>query len=476
MNVAAVTLAGALFIPAIASLVASPVASPPRRPVAFVEVRLANGLRAVIAEDHTAPVFSIAVVYEVGSRHERPSRTGLAHLFEHLMFKGSARVGPGEHFTLVFQNGGTMNATTDKDRTLYHETLPSHQLDLALFLEADRMGTLAITQEHFDNQRSAVKEERRVRFDNQPYGRTEETLERLAYDGTAYAHPVIGSMDDLDAASLADAAAFFDAHYGPNNAVIAIVGDVDAASCAAKVQRYFAPLPSRPSPPPVEIALTPRAAERRHRLVDPLAPLESLNLAFTTSRAMTPDEPALRVLSTILGGGRSSRLYSRLVRREGLATAVTAAIVSRRGPGLLRVTATVASGRPAPAVEAAIDAEIARLATEPVMAWELQKARASARMATVSDLQSSASRAILLAQYALFHDDPRLIDTRDERIDAITAEDVLRVARTYLVPARRSVVITSKAPAPRDSSEGDRSEGDRSGADRSDGDRSEGRR
>ena len=452
MSVATIARGGALSIAMIASLVASslvassPVTSPPPRPVAFTQLRLTNGLRAIIAEDHTAPVFSIAVIYNVGSRDERPSRTGLAHLFEHLMFKGSARVGPGEHFTLVFQNGGTMNATTDKDRTLYHETLPAHQLDLALFLEADRMESLAITQAHFDNQRSAVKEERRVRFDNQPYGRTEETLERLAYDGSAYAHSVIGSMDDLDAASLADAASFFNAYYGPNNAVIAIVGDVDAASCAAKVQRYFAPLPSRPSPPPVEIAMTPRTAERRDQLVDRLAPLDRLDLAFTTSPAMTPDEPALRVLSTILGGGRSSRLYARLVRLESLATSVTTAIVSRRGPGLLRVTATVTSGQSTPAVEAAIDEELARLTTEPVMPWELQKARASARMGIVSDLQSSASRAILLAQYALFHDDPGAIDARAERIDGVTADDVLRVARTYLVPARRSVVITSKAP------------------------------
>lgn len=465
MSVTVLSRAGALLAASIASIasiatIASLVASSPPRPVTFTEERLPNGLRVVIAEDHTAPVFSIAVIYNVGSRDERPSRTGLAHLFEHLMFKGSARVGPGEHFTLVFQNGGTMNATTDKDRTLYHETLPAQQLDLALFLEADRMGSLAVTPEAFDNQRSAVKEERRVRFDNQPYGRTEETLERLAYDGTAYAHPVIGSMDDLDAASVADAAAFFQGYYGPNNAVLAIAGDVDAASCAAKVRRYFAPLPSRPSPPSVEIAMPPRTAERRHWLVDPLAPLDRLDLAFTIPPAMTSDEPALRVLSTILGGGRSSRLYARLVR-EALATAATATIVSRRGPGLLRVTATVASGRSPSAVEGAIDAEIAHLTTEPVLPWELQKARTSARMGIVSDLQSSASRATLLAQYALFHDDPGLINARAERIEAVTADDVLRVARAYLVPARRSVVITSKSPAPRERSGGDPSRGDR---------------
>jgi predicted Zn-dependent peptidase len=414
--------------------------------VPFTDLRLKNGLRVVIAEDHVAPVVAIAVIYNVGSRDERQSRTGFAHLFEHLMFKGSENVGPGEHFTLIFQNGGTMNGTTDKDRTLYHETLPAHQLDLGLFLEADRMRSLAITQESLDNQRSAVKEERRVRFDNQPYGRIEETLDRLAYDSFAYAHPVIGSMPDLDAATVQDVTSFFRTYYAPNNAVMGIVGDVDAAECAAKVRRYFESIPAQPAPPPVEVIEPRQDAERRQALADPLASLARVDVAFKTTPAMTADSEALRVLATILGGGRSSRLYTRLVRQGALATTATASVVDRRGPGLFRITATVAPGRSAADVAAAIYEEIDRFAMEPAEAWELEKARAAARMAIVSSLQSASARAILLAQYALFYGDPRLVEGRAARIDAVTASDVDRVARTYLTRTNRSVVIAAKAP------------------------------
>jgi zinc protease len=440
---AAAVLAGLFAMTPLSALApAAPAAS-----IAFRDLWLPNGLRVVIAPDRGAPVFSIAVTYNVGSRDERQARTGFAHLFEHLMFKGSENVGPGEHFTLIFQNGGTMNGTTDKDRTLYYETLPSHQLDLALFLEADRMRSLAITRENLDNQRSAVKEERRVRFDNQAYGRVEETLEALAYDNFAYAHSVIGSMADLDAASVDDVAAFFRTYYAPNNAVLAIAGDVDADACAAKVRRYFATVPSQPAAPVVDAADPPQTAERRRMLSDPLATLDRVDMAFKAPVRQTPDDDALGVLATILGAGRSSRLYARAVREDGRATAVTAALAQRRGPGLLRITATVAPGRSAAEVEETIHAEIDRLKTEAVAPWELKKARATARMAAVSGLQSSATRAILLGQYALFHGDPGLVNARLERIDAVTAADLARVVRTYLVPTNRSVVITTKAPA-----------------------------
>ena len=217
--------------------------------VTFTDTKLKNGLRVLIAEDHVAPVFSIAVTYNAGSRDERKGRTGFAHLFEHMMFKGSERVGPGEHFMLVFNNGGSMNGTTNKDRTLYFETMPANQLDLALFLEADRMRSLEITRANLDNQRHAVQEERRLGVDNQPYGKTFEAIDELAYDNFAYEHSVIGSMDDLSAASVEDVASFFKTYYAPNNAVIAIVGDVKAADCLAKVRKYFESIPSQPAPP-----------------------------------------------------------------------------------------------------------------------------------------------------------------------------------------------------------------------------------
>ena len=193
----------------------------------------------ILSEDHTAPVYSIVVHYNVGSRDERPGRTGFAHLFEHMMFKGSENVGPGEHFMLIFNNGGTMNGTTNKDRTLYFETLPANQLDLGIFLEADRMRSLEITKANLDNQRNAVQEERRQGLDNQPYGRSFELIDELAYDNPAYEHSVIGSMADLNAASVEDVASFFKTYYAPNNAVLAIVGDIDPKQTLEKVRKAF---------------------------------------------------------------------------------------------------------------------------------------------------------------------------------------------------------------------------------------------
>src|SRR5436190_19208120 len=212
-------LAAALALGASLSAIAPPT-------IKFTDAKLQNGLRLIVAEDHVAPVFSVAVVYNVGSRNESRGRTGFAHLFEHMMFKGSENVGPGEHFYTVFANGGTMNGTTKKERTLYYETMPANQLEAALFLDADRMRSLAIVKDNLDNQRNAVQEERRQGLDNQPYGRTNEAIDDLAFDNAAYKHSVIGSMDDLNAASTQDVASFFQTYYAPNNAILAVTGDV----------------------------------------------------------------------------------------------------------------------------------------------------------------------------------------------------------------------------------------------------------
>src|SRR5690242_8655909 len=220
--------------------------------VDFKETTLKNGLRVITVEDPSAPVIAVSVTYNVGSRNEREGRTGFAHLFEHMMFKGSENVGSGEHFLLVFNNGGTMNGTTNEDRTNYFEALPANQLDLALFLESDRMRSLAITKENLDNQRNAVQEERRLGVDNQPYGHTFEAIDELAYENFAYEHSVIGSMADLNAASVEDVAAFFKTYYAPNNAVIAIVGDFDSKTAVSKVEKYFGGIPAQPAPPQVD--------------------------------------------------------------------------------------------------------------------------------------------------------------------------------------------------------------------------------
>jgi predicted Zn-dependent peptidase len=415
--------------------------------VTFTDTKLENGLRVIIAEDHVAPVFSIAVTYNAGSRDERKGRTGFAHLFEHMMFKGSERVGPGEHFMLVFNNGGSMNGTTNKDRTLYFETMPANQLDLALFLEADRMRSLEITRANLDNQRHAVQEERRLGVDNQPYGKTFEAIDELAYDNFAYEHSVIGSMDDLNAASVEDVAAFFKTYYAPNNAVVAIVGDVKAAECLAKVRKYFESIPSQPAPRPVDTKEPAQTSERRLTLDDALARLPRLDVVYKIPPAMTPDEDAVSVLGTVLGSGRSSRLYEQVVRQKQLASNVSAFAGVNRGPGLFRVTAMAAPGKSVAEIESAVDAEIEKVKNGPIADWEMEKARTSARSNFVSSVQSTLSRAVLLAQYALFYNDPGLINKRAEKIAAVTAADVQRVARRYLTRENRTVVITSPKTA-----------------------------
>lgn len=437
----------ALAVTAAAALAAGAAAAASGQRLTFTDTTLDNGLRVIIHEDRTAPVYSIAVTYNAGSRDERVGRTGFAHLFEHMMFKGSENVGPGEHFLLVFNNGGSMNGTTDQDRTLYFETLPSNQLDLGLFLEADRMRSLEITQANLDNQRNAVQEERRLGVDNQPYGKTFEAFNELAYDGFAYKHSVIGSMADLSAASVEDVASFFRTYYAPNNAVLAISGDVDAAEALAKVRKYFAGIPRQPDPAPVDLSGTPQTAERRVVLDDAMARLSRLDVGYKIPALGSKDDEALSVLGTVLSSGRSSRFYESLVRQKELAPNVAAFASQQRGAGLFRVFAMLAPGKSMPDLEAAIWDEIERVKQGPIADWEIEKARNLARRGLVGTLQSSLGRAITLSQDALFFNDPGRINTRPDRIAAVTAADVQRVARTYLVPEMRTVVITNPRPA-----------------------------
>jgi zinc protease len=426
------------------------VAATPVRPIQFSDTRLANGLRVLVSEDHAAPVFSIVVNYNVGSRDERKGRTGFAHLFEHMMFKGSENVGQNEHPYLMFMNGGTMNGTTSKDRTMYYETLPANQLDLALFLEADRMRSLTITPDNLENQRNAVQEERRLGVDNQPYGKTFEAIDELAYENFAYEHSVIGSMADLSAAGVDDVAAFFKMYYAPNNAVVAIVGDVDTKTVLAKMEKYFGAIPKQPAPPQVDMTEPPQTAERRLTLEDALARLPRLNLAYKIPPSSSPDTDALAVLGTILSGGRSSRFYESIVRQKQLSTNVFAGSDGSRGPGLFTISATALPGKALTELQAAIDQETERIKTAPIEDWEMEKARTGARRSFVSGLGSSLNRAVQLSEGALFFDDPGRINTRADRIAKVTAADVQRVAKEYLKTTNRSVVMTMpKAAAPK---------------------------
>ena len=417
--------------------------------ITFTDTKLKNGLRVIIAEDHHAPVLSVALSYNVGSRDERPGRTGFAHLFEHMMFKGSQNVGPGEHFTLIFNNGGSMNGTTNEDRTLYYDTLPANQLDLALFLEADRMRSLEITQANLDNQRQAVQEERRMRVDNQPYGKTGERFGELAYANVAYRHSVIGSMADLSAATVDDVATFFKTYYAPNNVVMGIAGDVNAGQALAKVRQYFESIPSQPAAPPMDMTEPTQTAEKRETIQDGLARLTRLDIGYHVPPSSHADDEALNVLGTILTGGRSSRMYESLVRQKQLTTGVGAGSNGRRGPQLFMLSATAMPGKPVADLEAALYAEIERIKTEPIQAWELDKARNSAKRGVVSGLSSSLNVAVTLAENALAYNDPGLINTQIDRINTVTAADVQRVAKQYLIPTNRTVVITTpKSAAP----------------------------
>ena len=439
-----------------ALVVVAAAATPPRtashpsaasRDITFSDTRLKNGLRVIIAEDHHAPVYSIAVSYNVGSRNERRGRTGFAHLFEHMMFKGSENVGPGEHFMLIFNNGGNMNGTTNKDRTLYFESLPTNQLDLGLYLEADRMRSLVINKENLDNQRNAVQEERRLAVDNNPYGHTYEAIDSLAYDNFSYQHSVIGSMADLSAASVEDVQAFFRTYYAPNNAVIAITGDVNTADCLAKVKKYFESIPRQPDPEPVDMAEKPRTAERRLMMDDPLARLTRVDIAYNVPPSSDADDAALQVLATVLGSGRSSRFYEAVVHQGQLASGAFANKQETRGPGLFQVSSTLNPGKTTAELEKVIYAEIEKVKAAPPADWEVEKARASAKRSAVAALQSSLQRAAVMSQDALFYNEPGRINTAVSRFAAVTPADVQRVARKYLNPENRSVIITTPKAA-----------------------------
>ncbi|SRR6266545_229859 len=410
--------------------------------VDYKETVLKNGLRVITVEDQSAPVVAISVNYNVGSSNERRGRTGFAHLFEHMMFKGSENVGSGEHFILVFNNGGTVNGTTNEDRTVYFDALPSNQLDLALFLEADRMRSLAITRENLDNQRNAVQEERRLGVDNQPYGKTGEIQQELLYDNFAYKHSVIGSMEDLNAASVEDVAQFFKLYYAPNNAVLALVGNFNTKDALARIARNFESIPRQPNPPPVDMTEPEQTSERRASVEDVLARAPRVDLAFKAVPGNTPDFYALQVLSAVLQSGQSSRLYQKLVKDKELVTNVGGFVDEKRGPGALYTFANLRAGGKPDEVEAAIYEEIERLKKEPIANWELQKAKNSTRRGVINGLQSSLSRAITLSQYAVYYNDPSLINTRLEKIAAVTKEDVQRVANKYLRETNRTVVNT----------------------------------
>jgi zinc protease len=414
--------------------------------VKYTEHRLKNGLRIILSEDHSAPTYSISVTYNAGSRDERDGRTGFAHLFEHMMFQGSENVGKGEHFIIIENNGGGMNGSTTSDRTEYHETLPANQLDLGLFLEADRMKSLAITQANLDNQRETVKEERRQRRDNQAYGQVFDTLFETAYDNFAYKHSTIGSMDDLNAATVKDVSDFFKTYYAPNNAVLTIVGDFKTADALQKIEKYFGSIPTQPAPKPVDMSEPKPTGERRKTLEDPLAQVARLDIAFKIPPGNTPDWYALYVLGEILSTGQSSRLYQSLVREKQVVVQTNAGTFERRGPSLFLVDLFITPGKDPKEVEKLVNEELERVKNEPVTDAELQKVRMEVKRGKVEQLEGTLYRAQALGENAVFYNDPNVINTGNDKLMSVTKEQIQKAARTYLVEANRTVLTTVPKP------------------------------
>ena len=423
-------------------------AEPKPLQIPIQQFKLDNGLRIVMSEDHSAPTYAISVTYNVGSHNERPGRTGFAHLFEHMMFQGSQNVGKGEHMILVENNGGSMNGTTTEDRTNYFEAFAANQLDLGLFLEADRMRSLVISQANLDNQRNAVQEERRLSLDNQPYGKTGEVVQELVYDNFANKHDVIGSMEDLNAANVKDVQDFFRIYYAPNNAVLTLVGDFQPQEALAKIKKYFADIPSQPAPPVPDLSEPKQKAERRQTIEDPFAQTPRLDIVFKVPPGNTNDWYALDVLRNALGTGQASRLYQSLVKDKELAVNIFTDVQEHRGPSTFDIAILARPGKDLKEVEKAVYAEIERLKAEPIADWELEKVRMSTRRQTAQRLESTLFRAYLIGEMAVFFNDPNLINTRFSKIQSVTKEDIQRVAKTYLTEDNRTVVTTLPKPKP----------------------------
>ncbi|HEY7556552.1 MAG TPA: pitrilysin family protein [Candidatus Binatia bacterium] len=412
----------------------------------FKEYKLKNGLKVILAEDHSAPTYSICVTYNVGSRDERPGRTGFAHLFEHILFQGSENVGKGEHLILVQNNGGRANGTTSADRTNYYETLPANQLELGIFLEADRMRAPNITQANFDNQRLTVQEERRQSYDNRPYGKTYEAVIETAYDAFAYKHSTIGSMDDLNAATLNDATEFFRTYYAPNNAVLSLVGDFNIEVALKLIKKYFENIPAQAPPPKPDVAEPEQIAERRKTIEDNFAPTARIDIVHKIPPGDSADWYALSVLGQVLSQGASSRLHQKLVKEKEIAQSVSAGADERRGPSLFWVSVGVRPGSDLAVLERLVYDEIERLQHEPIADWELDKIRMQVRREQAQQLYSTRRRANSLGQYAVFYDNPNLINTVWQKYRSVGKADLQRVAKKYFSEGNRSVIITMPKP------------------------------
>ncbi|MHB1192636.1 MAG: M16 family metallopeptidase [Longimicrobiales bacterium] len=412
--------------------------------VPYLRRSLSNGLRIVLSHDPAVPVVAVNLWYGVGSRNEPEGRTGFAHLFEHMMFQGSLNVPKNRHFELVERAGGTLNATTWFDRTNYFETVPSHHLELALWLEADRMGWMlpAMDQAKLDNQRDVVKNEKRQRYDNQPYGDWSERLQRLVYPREhPYHHTVIGSMDDLDAAGLDDVASFFRTYYVPDNAVLTVAGDFDPVRVMDQVERYFGEIPPGGAIPPIpgNPELEPLLGSTARDDVVADVPLPRAMMAFRIPSYDDPGFTTAEVACAVLGTGRASRLYRRLVReRRAAKDVVSYAYPLLSGASMLLAWATGYPGASVTELEAALGEEVEGLAD--AAEEEVERAVAVLETDLVRSLEQVGERADLLSMFELYFSDPGRLNEEVDRLRGVSASDVRRFAAERLGPANRAVV------------------------------------
>ena len=431
--------------------VAAPAAPPVEpRPLRIESHTLASGLRIFVVEDHTTPILNLQVWYHVGSKDERPGRTGFAHLFEHLMFKGSAHVPPEEHARIIEAAGGVDNAYTNDDVTVFWETVPSNYLERVLWLEADRMASLSVDEANFHSEREVVKEERRLRVEEPPYGRVFEDLYAAAFSVHPYHHTTLGSMEDLNQATLIDVREFYKTFYRPDNATLVIVGDVLPQDCWAAAEKYFGGIPKPDAPVPRQKLVEPPQTEEKQltKSYGANSPLPAVIEGYKIPAAFAPDYYALNLASNILSAGESSRLYQRLVYETQIA-AQTAGIGNfTEDPNLFLAFAVMNQGKTAEEGRAAIEAVLAELKNDPVSPGELAKAKNQMMAGFIFGRIGDQQAADAIGTAAVIGKDPELVNRDPAAFLRVTPADLQHVAQQYFIPAR-CTRMTVSAPAPR---------------------------
>ena len=432
----AVCIAAATLTVALAPVHAA--VRPPK--LQYQMMTLGNGLRVILSEDHSTPIVHVSVTYHVGSKNERAGRTGFAHLFEHMMFKGSKNVEPESHTSIIASVGGRSNAFTTEDETVFWQTLPSHYLPLALWLEADRMATLRVDDEAFRREREVVKEERRMRVENQPYGRLSEIIFDHAFMTHPYKHPTIGSMVDLEAASIADVREFHSTYYVPENATVTIVGDFDADQTLQMVNQYFARVPKAKRPVPRDIPKEPEQTKERRAVVEEAWPLPAVVVAYHITYDGNPDAYPLHIAGKILSDGQSARITQELVYKKRLALTAFGSANIIEDPNLFYAVAIVQPGQTPEAAERALITEFEKMALQPITDGELQRAKNQFARDYIVSRESNEDKARHLAHAAVIHNDITTADGEFDIFMNVTRADVQRVAKTYFTANNRVVL------------------------------------